>query len=141
VVDRTALEMRHRCKPIGGSNPSLSAMTFTAERFGRRISKRMGLLFVRLGLHPTASKALCGMIALMVAGSTSIALANPLTPFRYEWQAQRHCPADAVVWLDFRKRIYYSKRQRHYARGFDGSFICREEARRSGFRASLLGLR
>jgi hypothetical protein len=25
VVDRTALEMRHRCKPIGGSNPSLSA--------------------------------------------------------------------------------------------------------------------
>lgn len=25
VVDCTALEMRHRCKPIGGSNPSLSA--------------------------------------------------------------------------------------------------------------------
>jgi hypothetical protein len=28
VVDRTALEMRHRCKPIGGSNPSLSAIAF-----------------------------------------------------------------------------------------------------------------
>jgi hypothetical protein len=26
VVECTALEMRHRCKPIGGSNPSLSAM-------------------------------------------------------------------------------------------------------------------
>jgi hypothetical protein len=25
VVECTALEMRHRCKPIGGSNPSLSA--------------------------------------------------------------------------------------------------------------------
>ena len=26
VVECTALEMRHRCKPIGGSNPSLSAI-------------------------------------------------------------------------------------------------------------------
>src|SRR5664279_1693395 len=25
VLECTALEMRHRCKPIGGSNPSLSA--------------------------------------------------------------------------------------------------------------------
>jgi hypothetical protein len=33
VVDRTALEMRHRCKPIGGSNPSLSA-TRLRLRFG-----------------------------------------------------------------------------------------------------------
>src|SRR6202020_365323 len=28
VVECTALEMRHRCKPIGGSNPSLSANAF-----------------------------------------------------------------------------------------------------------------
>src|SRR6266853_128199 len=27
VVECTALEMRHRCKPIGGSNPSLSAIS------------------------------------------------------------------------------------------------------------------
>lgn len=27
MVECTALEMRHRCKPIGGSNPSLSANT------------------------------------------------------------------------------------------------------------------
>jgi hypothetical protein len=31
VVECTALEMRHRCKPIGGSNPSLSASVFKAE--------------------------------------------------------------------------------------------------------------
>jgi hypothetical protein len=75
---------------------------------------------------------------LVIASAT---YANPLTPFRYEFQAQRHCPSDAVVWLDFRKRIYYSHAQRHYARGLDGSFVCRDEARRSGFRRSLLGLR
>jgi hypothetical protein len=68
-------------------------------------------------------------------------LATPLTPFRHESQAQRHCPDDTVVWLDFRKGIYYSKGQKYYARGFDGSFARRNEARDSGYRRSLLGLR
>jgi len=78
---------------------------------------------------------------LLVIGSASNAHANPLTPFRYEFQAQQHCPHDAVVWLDFRKQLYYLKAQRRYARGFDGSFVCRDEARQSGFRRSLFGLR
>jgi len=69
------------------------------------------------------------------------ARANPLTPFRYEAQAQAHCPADTVVWLNFRKRTYYSKGQQRYARGLDGSFVCRSEARASGYRRSLFGLR
>ena len=77
-------------------------------------------------------------VAIGAAGS---AIAIPLTPFRYEAQAQRHCPADVVVWLDFGKGIYYSKRQRRYAGGFTGSYVCREEARGSGYRRSLLGLR
>jgi hypothetical protein len=83
--------------------------------------------------------------AFVVLGSTTFAAtftsANPLTPFRYESQAQRHCPADAVVWLDFQKGTYYAKGQRRYARGLDGSFVCRKEARTSGYRRSLLGLR
>jgi hypothetical protein len=77
------------------------------------------------------------IIAYGVAG----ARANPLTPFRYESQAQRHCPADVVVWLDLGKGIYYSKRQRRYGRGSTGSFVCWQEARSSGYRRSLLGLR
>ena len=67
--------------------------------------------------------------------------ATPLSPFRYEAQAQRHCPADIVVWLDFRKGIYYFKRQKRYAQGNTGSFVCRDEARSNGYRRSLLGLR
>jgi hypothetical protein len=69
------------------------------------------------------------------------AYAVPLTPFRYEDQAQRHCPADTVVWLDFRKQTYYSRGQKRYARGLDGSFVCRSEARAGGYRRSLFGLR
>ena len=77
----------------------------------------------------------------IVTCNVTTAVAIPLTPFRFEAQAQQHCPFDAIVWLDFRKGIYYSKGQRQYARGFNGSFVCRDEARRSGYRRSLLGLR
>jgi hypothetical protein len=78
------------------------------------------------------------LIAFCGAGT---ACAQSLTPFRNEAQAQRYCPDDAVVWLDFAKGIYYGKSQKHYGRGFNGSFVCREEARSSGYRRSLLGLR
>ena len=71
----------------------------------------------------------------------SVAMALPLTPFRYEAQAQRHCPGDAVVWLDFRKEIYYLKRQKRYGQGSTGSFVCQKEARAGGFRRSLLGIK
>jgi len=85
--------------------------------------------------------AICPLTALVVAAGTTNATAIPLTPFRYEAQAQRHCPDDTVVWLDFRKGIYYLKRQSRYAQGSTGSFVCREEARSGGYRRSLLGLR
>jgi len=79
--------------------------------------------------------------ALIVSGA-SIALASPMTPYRYEYQAQQHCPGDVVVWVDFKKGIYYAKGQPPYARGFNGSFACREEVRGAGgYRRSLLGLR
>jgi hypothetical protein len=84
---------------------------------------------------------MCLLTALIVAGGATNAAAALLTPFRYEAQAQRHCPVDTVVWLDFRKGIYYSKRQKRYAQGSTGSFVCLDEARRNGYRRSLLGLR
>lgn len=42
MVDRTALEMRHRCKPIGGSNPSLSAKKHAKRRKFKTDSKLDG---------------------------------------------------------------------------------------------------
>jgi hypothetical protein len=77
----------------------------------------------------------------LIATGVSVALASPLTPYRYEYQAQKHCPDDVVVWLDFKKGIYYGREQRPYARGLNGSFACREEVRAGGYRRSLLGLR
>jgi hypothetical protein len=71
----------------------------------------------------------------------SVAAAVPLTPFRYEAQARRHCAGEEVVWLDFGKEVYYLKRQKRYGKGSTGSFVCQSEARAGGFRRSLLGIR
>jgi hypothetical protein len=81
------------------------------------------------------------LAALIVAGVASNVAATPLNPFRYEAQAQRHCPSDAVVWLDFSREVYYLKGQKRYARGASGSFVCRDEARASRYRRSLFGVR
>lgn len=87
----------------------------------------------------------CGAIACagvtLIGGGSAVVWATPLTPFRYEAQAQRHCPHDRVVWLDFKKGRYYRKGQKRYGQGFDGSFVCQNEARGSFYRRSLLGLR
>jgi hypothetical protein len=92
-------------------------------------------------MQPLPLRAIGVITASIVSCNVTCAFAIPLTPYRYEDQAQRHCPADAVVWLDFRKGIYYSKRQRQHVQGFNGSFVCKNEARRSGYRRSLFGLR
>ena len=87
-----------------------------------------------------STHARCLLATLIFACGATNATATPLSPFRYEAQAQRHCPGDTVVWLDFRKGIYYFKRQNRYGQGSRGSFVCREEARSNGYRRSLLGL-
>lgn len=78
------------------------------------------------------------LVSMAVLAATEVK-AQTLTPFRYEEQAQLHCPDDKVVWLDFRKGRYYVRGQKLYARGFDGSFVCLQEARSSAYRRSLLG--
>jgi hypothetical protein len=85
-------------------------------------------------------KLVIAAVMMLAAGAAQVS-ATPLTPFRYEAQAQRHCPGDKVVWLDFRKGVYYRKGQKLYGQGFDGSFVCLTEARDSLYRRSPLGLR
>jgi hypothetical protein len=91
---------------------------------------------MRVSLH-TYFAAFLALISCASDG----AMALPLTPFRYEYQAQRHCPGDTIVWLDFGRGRYYVRGQRRYASGYTGSFVCRNEARDSGYRRSPLGLR
>lgn len=87
-------------------------------------------------------KTLAGLVTIMIVQLCATgAAALPLTLFRYEYQAQRHCPADTVVWLDFKKGKYYLRGQKLYGHGFHGSYVCLQEARSSLYRRSLLGRR
>jgi hypothetical protein len=95
---------------------------------------------MRTVLHKGVDRIALLSVIILGVGVTEV-LATPLTPFRYEAQAQRHCPGDKVVWLDFRKGVYYRKGQKLYGQGFDGSFVCLSEARDSLYRSSPLGLR
>jgi hypothetical protein len=59
------------------------------------------------------SEEVHGTVVLIGASLAEVS-ALPLTPFRYEAQAQRYSPSDKVVWLDFRKGVYYANRHKRY---------------------------
>lgn len=98
-------------------------------RMSCRVQRRRWLLLLSKGLL---------MLAALGSGAT---IASTLSIFRHQWQAERHCPDDRVVWLDLAQGVYYVDGQRRYAEGTGGTFACLKEARRSGYRRSLLGLR
>ncbi|HEY0803226.1 MAG TPA: hypothetical protein VGD54_20495 [Steroidobacteraceae bacterium] len=79
------------------------------------------------------------LVTVLVAVSSNEAAA--LSLFQNEMQAQRHCPDDTVVWLNYPKGIYYVEGQRLYAQGRTGIFVCQKEARSSGYRRSVFGRR
>jgi hypothetical protein len=81
------------------------------------------------------------LVTALAAASLPDDASAQLSLFRTEMQAQQHCPDDSVVWADLRKRIYYVASQRRYAQGSAGIFVCRKEARRSGYRRSVFGRR
>ena len=81
------------------------------------------------------------LVAALAAASHSNDASAQLSLFRTEMRARQHCPNDSVVWADLRKRIYYIEGQRLYAQGRTGTFVCRKEASRSGYRRSLFGRR
>jgi hypothetical protein len=112
-----------------------------SDQYAGLVSTLFRKIKLNIGMRTSPMRQLCLLTTLIVVSGTTNVAAMPLTPFRYETQAQRHCPDDTVVWLDFRKGIYYFKRQNRYAQGSTGSFVCREEARSNDYRRSLLGLR
>jgi hypothetical protein len=94
---------------------------------------------MQISMRLSSTLAACAATMLVIAGAIGNAVA--LSLFSSESQAQQHCPNDSVVWLDFKKRIYYLPGQRQYARGRTAIFVCRGEAKKNGYRRSLLGLR
>lgn len=84
------------------------------------------------GLRPFRAVALT--LLLLVS---PLALARePLTLYPSEQQAQQHCPADIVVWLNTPTGIYHFRGQRWYGHTNHGAYVCEREADRAGNRAT-----
>jgi hypothetical protein len=62
-------------------------------------------------------------------------------PFLSEQAAGRHCPSDAVVWLNLPTGIYHLKGERWYGTTKHGAFVCKREADDVGDRETRNGQR
>lgn len=89
------------------------------------------------------------MIGAMIAMTVGLAFAVPSSA--YAWNsdglqlfatpgaAQRHCPADTVVWLNTNSGIYHLKGERWYGRTEHGAYVCEHAADRAGDRETRNG--
>jgi hypothetical protein len=88
-----------------------------------------------------SSLAWPGLIAVLIVVSPVKNASAQLSLFQTESQAQRQCPNDVVVWLDFQKGRYYVQGQRLYGKGRTAVFVCKKEADKSHYRRSWFGRR
>lgn len=60
------------------------------------------------------------------------ALGQGMQTFTSEQEAQRHCPADTVVWLNTSSANYHFKGDPWYGRTQRGAYVCKGEADKNG---------
>jgi hypothetical protein len=75
----------------------------------------------------------------LLMGSPVANAANSPPLFTTEQQAQQHCPADVVVWLNLPSGVYHFKGQRWYGATKSGAYVCKREADQAGDRATRNG--
>jgi hypothetical protein len=75
------------------------------------------------------------ILAFVACGAAAAEPLAPIQRFQFELWAQRHCPADTVVWVNARSEIYNSSAERWYGRTAGGAFVCKLEAEKAGYRA------
>ena len=73
-------------------------------------------------------------VTILVSG-----FAFALDQFATEAAAQKHCPADTVVWLNTATGVWHYKGQRWYGNTKHGAFVCMKEAAAEGDRGTKNG--
>jgi hypothetical protein len=76
---------------------------------------------------------------LVLSPSASVALSQRIQLFPTETEAQKHCPADVVVWVNTPTGIYHFKGMRWYGNTKNGAYIRQKEGDGAGYRATLNG--
>lgn len=67
--------------------------------------------------------------------AVGVALGQGMQTFKDAQTAQRHCPADIVVWLNTSSAQYHVKGDPWYGRTQRGTYACKAEADKDGMRA------
>ena len=93
-------------------------------------------------------------VAAKPAPAAAAPLAKPATPaakpaagistntslgpnqFPVEALAKAHCPADTVVWVDLKSKVYHLVDSKDYGTTKDGAYVCEKEAIGQGVRAA-----
>jgi hypothetical protein len=100
-----------------------------------------------------------GKAAIQAAGKTKrvfvaecrglpVTAAAPTTPaalakgqYATESEARTSCPADAVVWVNLRSRVYHGSDSRSYGKTQQGVYMCEKESVAAGFHAPKRAIR
>ena len=76
------------------------------------------------------------MLALWPSLAVAVPPTEPLAGFSTEKEAQEHCPGGLVVWLDVPTKVYYFRGQQRYGATPNGAYVCRDETKGAGMRAT-----
>jgi hypothetical protein len=80
------------------------------------------------------------MIGVVVLTPTvASALTQSVQLFPAETEAQKHCPANVVVWVNTPTGIYHFKGMRWYGNTNHGAYVCQKEGDQAGYRATRNG--
>ncbi len=79
-------------------------------------------------------KAFLVVVLLLSMPTIALAFENGVQLFAAETEAQKHCPADVVVWVNTPTGIYHLKGMRWYGNTNHGAYVCQKEGDQAGYR-------
>jgi hypothetical protein len=107
------------------SIPRCGGTAASSQNCSTRVCRLSGSGYAALGVIPI----------LMVSLVGGAALGQGMHTFKTEKAAQRHCPADTVVWVNTSSANYHFKGDQWYGRTQRGSYACKVEADKDGLQA------
>jgi hypothetical protein len=84
-------------------------------------------------------RAFLVVVLLLPTPMIALAFENSVQLFAAETEAQKHCPADVVVWVNTPTGIYHLRGMRWYGNTNHGAYVCQKEGDQAGYRATRNG--
>ena len=112
-----------------------------AENQAKGITEKAYVAQCRAGsatAQPTAPKAAAPAATPSPAKPAPAAVTTPTgaNQFSTEALAKTRCPADTVVWVNLRSRIYHFARSKDYGKTKRGAYMCEKDTAAASFRAA-----